>query len=269
MAVFWQHIGAMWWSYLVVNTGRYAVFAVLTWAVLWVALRGPLQGRKIRDQTPPARQLAMELVVSMRSIALFATTAVAMSLMSRAGAYPLQLMARTWGLAWSCTSLVLMILGHDAYYYWTHRVMHGRALFRRLHAQHHRSYNPSPFTAYRFSVGEAALMVSFVILWPFVVPTSWPVVALFIVHQIARNTLAHAGYELMPATTDGRPMFGWLTTTTHHDLHHAEPGSNFGLYFTWWDRWMGTENPDYADAFARAVRKPRDAQVSGVVSASV
>lgn len=266
MAFSWEHIGAMWWSYLVVNTGRYVVFAVLTWAILWIALQAPLRGRKIRADSPKARQMAMEFLVSMRSIALFATTALAMSLLSHAGVYPLQLMARGWGPIWFGTSLVLMILGHDAYYYWTHRAMHRSTLLRGVHGYHHRSHNPSPFTAYSFSVGEGVLMVSFVVLWPLVVPTSWPVVALFIVHQIARNTLAHAGYELMPATADGRPIFGWLTTTTHHDLHHAEPGWNFGLYFTWWDRWMGTENPAYRDAFARAVRKPRGSQV--VVSAS-
>ena len=31
---------------------------------------------------------------------------------------------------------------------------------------------------------------------------------------------------------------------------------NFGLYFTWWDRWMGTENPNYHARFAASVRKP-------------
>jgi sterol desaturase/sphingolipid hydroxylase (fatty acid hydroxylase superfamily) len=57
---------------------------------------------------------------------------------------------------------------------------------------------------------------------------------------------------LMPATAAGRPLIDCLTTTNHHDLHHGQAESNFGLYFTWWDRWMGTENPDYHAAFARA-----------------
>jgi sterol desaturase/sphingolipid hydroxylase (fatty acid hydroxylase superfamily) len=60
----------------------------------------------------------------------------------------------------------------------------------------------------------------------------------------------------MPARADGRPLFDWLTTTTHHDLHHAQAGWNYGLYFTWWDRLMGTEHPEYHARFAAAVRKP-------------
>jgi len=251
-----HQMGAIWLSNLVVNTGRYAVFAVLTWALLWVVLRRPLQGRKIRDQSPPTRQLALEFLISLRSIALFAVSAVVQSLLSRAGAYPLSHWARGAGPVWFWISVGSMILGHDAFYYWTHRAMHRAAGCRWLHVRHHRSHNPSPFTAYSLSLGEAALMVSFVVLWPFIVPTTFAAIAVFIVHQIARNTLAHSGYELMPATATGKPLFDFLTTTTHHDLHHAEPGSNFGVYFTWWDRWMGTENPGYHAAFARAVRKP-------------
>jgi sterol desaturase/sphingolipid hydroxylase (fatty acid hydroxylase superfamily) len=106
------------------------------------------------------------------------------------------------------------------------------------------------------------MMAGFVVVWPFIVPTAWPVIPLFMIHQIARNTLAHCGYELMPAAADGRPRLDWLTTTTHHDLHHARAGSNFGLYFTWWDRWMGTENPDYYAAFAAAVRSPISSAVA-------
>jgi sterol desaturase/sphingolipid hydroxylase (fatty acid hydroxylase superfamily) len=208
----------------------------------------------------------MEFAISLRSIAIFAVSAVLMSLLSRAGVYPLSHLARAWGPIWFWTSVVLMIIGHDAYYYWTHRAMHRAGLFRVLHVRHHRSHNPSPFSAYSFDVGEAAMMASFVVLWPFVAPTTFAAIAVFVVHQIARNTLAHCGYELMPARADGRPFLDFLTTTTHHDLHHAEAGSNFGLYFTWWDRWMGTENPDYLAAYARAARKiSREAPVAAPV----
>ena len=250
-----DHFVQIWLTSLLRETGRYVMFAVLTWLVLWIVLQAPLRGRKIRYESPPAKQLALELLISIRSIAIFATAAIVMSLMSRAGLYPLSWKAPDLGPVWFAASLALMIVGHDAYYYWTHRAMHHPRLFAKFHRRHHRSHNPSPFTAYSFDLREAAVMVSFIILWPLAVPTPWPVLSLFIIHQIVRNTLAHCGYELAPANTSGRPLLDWLTTTTHHDLHHAHTGSNFGLYFTWWDRWMGTENPDYHAAFARAVAR--------------
>ena len=62
---------------------------------------------------------------------------------------------------------------------------------------------------------------------------------------------------LTPARRDGRPMFDWMTTVTHHDLHHAQAGWNYGLYFTWWDRWMGTEHPQYHARFAAVATRRR------------
>jgi sterol desaturase/sphingolipid hydroxylase (fatty acid hydroxylase superfamily) len=43
----------------------------------------------------------------------------------------------------------------------------------------------------------------------------------------------------------------------HHDIHHAAAQWNYGLYFTWWDRLIGTEHPDYQARFARATRRGR------------
>jgi sterol desaturase/sphingolipid hydroxylase (fatty acid hydroxylase superfamily) len=258
LASLWSaHIGEIWLTSVLRETGRYAVLALIVWLALWVVLSVPLRARKIRQDSPTPGRMAVEFLVSMRSIALFATVAVVQTLLSRAGAYPLSHMAYQWGLAWFWPSLVLMIIGHDAFYYWSHRAMHHPRMFRAFHRRHHRSMNPSPFTAYSFDLGEAALMASFVVIWPFVVPTAWPVVQLFLLHQIVRNTMAHCGYELMPARADGRPLLDWLTTTTHHDLHHLTSGTNFGLYFTWWDRWMGTEDPGYLAAFARAAHRPK------------
>ncbi len=246
---------AQWLRNMNSDLTRYAVFAVGVWFVLWVALAPWLRGRKIRPDSPPARQMIVEFLVSLRSVAVFSTIGLCTFMLERFGLLPGPEIAAGWGPAWFWASLVLMIVAHDAFFYWSHRIMHHPRLFRRFHRRHHRSHNPSPFTAYSFDLGEAAIMGAFVPLWMLIVPTQWPVVGLFMLHQIVRNTLGHAGYELMPAGKDGRPLFDWLTTTTHHDLHH-QAGYNYGLYFTWWDRLMGTEHPDYHVRFAAAVRKP-------------
>jgi sterol desaturase/sphingolipid hydroxylase (fatty acid hydroxylase superfamily) len=235
---------------------RYVIFAIGVWLVLWIVLAGVLRGRKIRDTSPPAKQLAIEFLVSIRSILIFSTVGLITFMLERFGFLPGPQIAAGWGPVWFWTCLALIIVAHDAYFYWVHRLMHDPRLFRMFHRRHHKSMNPSPFTAYSFDLGEAAAMAFFVPLWVLLVPTPWGVTGLFMLHQIVRNTLGHSGYELMPAHADGRPMFDFLTTTTHHDLHHAQAGWNYGLYFTWWDRIMGTEHPDYHARFAQAVRKP-------------
>ncbi len=253
-----QSVAGQWLESTGVDVARYAIFAVAVWLVLWVVLRGVLKRRKIREATPPARQLVIEFLVSIRSIAIFSTVGISMFVLEGAGLLPGPALAAEWGVGWSIASLVLMVIAHDAYFYWSHRLMHDPRLFRRMHRRHHRSHNPSPFTAYSFDIAEAAIMASFVPLWMITAPTPWAVLGLFMLHQIVRNTLGHSGYELMPATSSGKPLVGFLTTTTHHDLHHSEAGWNYGLYFTWWDRLMGTEHPDYLERFAAIAHKRVD-----------
>ncbi len=256
-----QGIPEIWVANLKMDIWRYGVFAVAAWLSLWIVLGRLLRHRKVRAETPPPRQLMLEFLFSIRSIAVFSTIGVGMVFLDRLGLYPLSVMAGAWGATWFVVSLLLMIVGQDAYIYWTHRAMHRLRLFRRFHVRHHRSNNPSPFTAYSFDLGEAVVMAGFVALWPLIVPTPWGVIPFFMMHQIFRNTLLHAGYELMPARADGRPAFDWFTTTVHHDLHHGMARWNFALWFTWWDRWRGTEHPEYHARFAVTVGRSAKAEL--------
>lgn len=234
---------------------KYIVAAPLAWLVICVLLAPALRGRKIRPDTPPVRQHLVEILCSVRSVAVFSTVSLATLGLQRAGLLWGESLREGAGPGWIVVSFAATVLAHDAWFYWTHRLMHRPQLFRTFHRRHHRSFNPTPFTAYSFDLGEAAVMAAFTPLWVLLVPIAWPGFAAFMLHQIARNVIGHCGYELFPAGRDGRPLFGWMTTVTHHDLHHAEAGYNYGLYFTWWDRWMGTEHPAYLERFAAAVRR--------------
>lgn len=235
---------------------RYAIFTLGVWLLLWVVLRPWLTPRKIRGDTPPARQIVVEGLFSLRSMLIFATGGVVTTYLYRAGAYPLRDLAEAWGPVWFVVSLAAGIVGLDAWFYWSHRLMHDPRLFRRFHRRHHRSNNPSPFTAYSFDVGEALVLFGFVIVWPMVFPMPDGAMAWVMLYQIVTNTLLHSGYELMPARRDGKPVLDFIVTTTHHDLHHAQAGWNYAAWFTWWDRWMGTEHPEYHARYARAAWRP-------------
>lgn len=241
---------------------RYIIAAPLTWLVLCVLLAPLLRHRKIRPDTPPWRQLVVEFLVSVRSVAVFSTVSLMTLGLYKAGLMWGEAYREQAGLVWIVVSFVLTVVAHDAYFYWSHRLMHHPKLFRAFHRRHHRSNNPTPFTAYSFDLAEAAVMASFTVIWTLVVPVSWIAFGLFMLHQIARNVIGHSGYELFPANREGKPLLDWMTTVTHHDLHHAQAGWNYGLYFTWWDRWMGTEHPRYHAEFARTALRRRSELVA-------
>jgi sterol desaturase/sphingolipid hydroxylase (fatty acid hydroxylase superfamily) len=244
-----------WLDDMRVDVMRYVLFATGIWFVIWVLLAQVLRFRKIRKDTPKPKQMVREFFTSIRSIAIYSTFGLLYLGLNEYGLMWGPEIASGLGPIWVVVSFILMTIGHDAWFYWSHRIMHNPRHFKQFHRTHHQSYNPTPFTAYSFDMPEAAVHASFVIVWTLIFPTPHAVVSAYMIFQIARNTIGHCGYELFPADKHRRPLFDWMTTVTHHDLHHARAGYNFGLWFTWWDRWMGTEDPTYHARFAEVIAK--------------
>jgi sterol desaturase/sphingolipid hydroxylase (fatty acid hydroxylase superfamily) len=239
------------------DLSRYVITASIMFGVI-VLFKAWADARRIQRRRAKRGDYAREILSSIRTVFFFGITTLATLFLRDAGIIALKLTEFTILLL--VVQTAAMILAHDAYFYWMHRALHSKALFRATHLHHHKSRTPTPWTAYSFSVWEAITEAAFVPL--FLLATSLMGVAyaglailVFIWFQIIRNVMGHAGVELMPAGWVDSKWVGWLNTTTHHDLHHSSGTYNFGLYFTWWDRWMGTEHPEYKERF-RAVAKP-------------
>ena len=65
--------------------------------------------------------------------------------------------------------------------------------------------------------------------------------------------MGHLGFELFPKGFTQHRLTWWLNTSTHHNLHHQRAGYNFGLYFNYWDKIMGTNHPDYQEIFDETI----------------
>ena len=233
---------------------RYVIGAGGLYLLVNLALARRMAARKIRDRLPPRGQIRREILSSLRTALIFALAGFATLLGAQSGLFRLYFDASEYGTAYMVISTLALIVLHDGYFYFAHRVLHRPKVFRAAHKLHHKSSNPTPFTAYAFNFGEAAANAAFLPLVLLVMPLHPLAIFIFANHMILRNAMGHSGYELFPARRDGRPLFDWMTTVTHHDIHHAQAGYNFGLYFTWWDRLMGTEHPTYHDQFRAAIR---------------
>jgi len=60
-----------------------------------------------------------------------------------------------WPLWWLPVSVLLYLILHDTWFYWTHRWMHRPAPFRIAHAVHHASRPPTAWAAMSFHPFEA------------------------------------------------------------------------------------------------------------------
>ncbi len=236
---------------------RYMLGAGGVYLVINVLLAGPLRNRKIRADSPGWRQMRREVLLSLRTVLIFAANGVCIALGAELGVLPIYSELGEYGVVWFAFSTVLIIVVHDAWFYWSHRLIHHPRLFRLAHRAHHRSHNPTPFTSYSFDTAEAVINALFLPLFVALVPMHPLALLIFVSHMMLRNALGHCGYEVFPADSAGRPLFPWLSSVTHHDLHHANARYNMGFYFTWWDRLMGTQHPEYLAEFARSAPRVR------------
>ena len=248
-----MRVGEHFADVLYFDLGRYLIAAgVLTLFLL--VFRSWSQARRIqRKRTASRGDYVREIASSFRTVIVFAFVTLITLVGREVGLIELKLeSAPLFTVAWQ---FALIVLVHDAYFYWIHRAMHTKALFKISHLHHHKSRTPTPWTAYSFAtleaVVEAAYMPLFLIITSlFGLQYAGFAVFLFLWHMIIRNVMAHAGSELFPAGWVDNPLTNWISTTTHHDLHHSS-GHNYGFYFTFWDRMMGTEHPRYAEEFRR------------------
>ncbi len=245
---------SVWPTIFALDLSRYLV-AASALAVVLALFAGPLVNRRIQSGKAIAADIRREITYSLSTVVLFSLVGFSVYVGSQHGIFQIYRgdLPSTNRLLLEFATIVLL---HDAYFYWAHRLMHTRWLFRRVHRLHHKSRTPTPWAAYAFAPPEALLEASILPLSALLIPMHEITVLLFVTHMIVRNVIGHAGVELFPGWWLEAPVLRRITTTTHHDLHHSHGGYNFGLYFTWWDRWMKTEHPEYARRF-RSVTQSR------------
>jgi sterol desaturase/sphingolipid hydroxylase (fatty acid hydroxylase superfamily) len=243
-------------SAVLLESGRYLVAATLMSVVTWAFWRAYFARRKIQMREASRADYRREVLTSLRTALVFAIVGVGLYLAAITHVVTIYTDFSIRGPFYFVITLAAMIVAQDAYFYWTHRAMHHPRLFRHFHRTHHKSHTPTPWAAYAFDVPEALVHVAFVPLWIALVPMHDLTVYLFVTYQILRNVIGHAGVEVSPVSGKPSRFFGWLTTTTHHDLHHQNAHTNFALYFSWWDRWMGTEHAEYQQRVAEIANRP-------------
>lgn len=257
------------------DLSRYVIAAGAMTILLFVFKRWA-DNRRIQTKRAKREDYIREVLSSVRTVVIFGVTTISTLVLREYGIIHFTL--DEVPIALVAVQFAIIVLAHDAYFYWMHRALHHKRLFRATHLHHHKSRTPTPWTAYSFASWEAVTEAAFMPL--FLLMTSLMGYAyagfalfLFLWHMIFRNVMAHAGVELFPAGWVDRKWLDWISTTTHHDLHHTEGRYNFGFYFTWWDRWMGTEHPRYKEEFRKNAKPifitPRFAERTAVLIAAI
>lgn len=254
----------VWAGMLAFDLGRYLLVCAPVFLIFHALWRDRWRHRWIQRGLPGARKMWREVRWSMSTAIIFSLVGTGEYFGARAGIFRVTHGApdaSALGWAYVAASVLLLLVLQDTYFYFTHRAMHHPRLYKIMHRVHHLSTNPSPWAAYSFAPGEALVHAAFVPLVTLVLPVHDVALFAFLAIMILRNAQGHLGLELFPRGFAKSRVFGWLSTTTHHDMHHQHFRANFGLYSTFWDRRLGTTHPDYVATFERVTGRDAKARV--------
>lgn len=138
--------------------------------------------------------------------------------------------------AWFVALLVFAPVIHALHFYFTHRLLHWRPLYKYVHRVHHLNVEIGPWSGIAMHPVEQAIYFSTVcVQWLLALH---PVNALYQIQLAAfLPAMSHSGYEKL--TIDGKDS-GWDSGSYFHYLHHKYFECNYGGAIAPMDQMFGT-----------------------------
>ncbi len=231
-------------------SANYFRFTILSFLIFWVLFKDRLAHFRIQPRPKTKTKVILrEVGFSLSTFVVIGTINWFLNivLQGRYGLFYDNVYSdiSTYGWSYFCLSIFLLLVIDDTYFYWAHRLLHHPQLFRRVHKVHHYSIDPTPFSTYSFHPLEAAILFFGYRLTPSIIPVHNLAISLWLLLTLLNAIVIHLGYEIYPRWFTKSRLTNWKTPSTHHNMHHAKVHGNYGLIFTWWDKLMKTEFPDY------------------------
>lgn len=240
------------------NADKYFLIASPVFLIFYIFLRKKITYRKIQQRFPKIKDYGREIFFSVLSIIIFSFPPLFMLYSGNIRPHTTfykDISEHGWPYA--ILAFPLMLLIHDTYFYWAHRLMHHPKLFKLFHLVHHKSNNPSPWAAYAFHPLEAIVESLIFVIFLFTIPVHSSHLKFFFIFSLFYNVYGHLGFELYPNGFNSHWLGKWINTSVSHNMHHQYFKGNYGLYFTVWDRMMGTLNTNYNKTFTEVTSRKK------------
>ena len=243
-------LSEIWKLIFISNLFRYLTFAGIPFLIFYWLRKDTILAKKIQAKLPKNADYQREIAYSILTFVIFSFVGVMLY-------HPLvkpHTMAYNhvsdYGIPYMIFSFFIILVIHDTYFYWMHRAMHHPKLYKIFHTLHHKSTNPSPWASFAFQPSEAFFEAGIFVLVSFIMPTHIYTLISFLLFMTAYNVYGHLGWELYPKNFNKHWFGQWLNTSVNHNMHHQYFRGNYGLYFTYWDKLMGTTHEKYDERFA-------------------
>jgi sterol desaturase/sphingolipid hydroxylase (fatty acid hydroxylase superfamily) len=234
-----------WFVFFGVIFARYFLISGGTYLLFYSILGKSIAKRSLRLKPPLNRMIRNDIELSIISGVIFALCAAFVISEYNFGATLLYNDIHSYGLWYLAVSFVAVLIIQDTYFYFIHRIFHHPLFFKWMHLGHHRSGDPTPWSSFAFDPPEAIIQALFFVAIVFVVPLHFITLIALMMTMTMWAVLNHLGFELFPASSKSHWLGKWFIGSTHHSIHHRKYNLHYGLYFTLWDKLLGTEDTDY------------------------
>src|SRR4051812_41163848 len=146
-----------WSDFLALISLRYFLIAGLAFFICYVLFKKRIAFKKIQLKFPGNKDYRREILYSLCTVFIFSLVPTLMLLTPVRQYTQYYSRISDHSLLYFWLAFPVMFILHDAYFYFTHRLMHHPKLFKTFHLLHHRSTNPSPWTAFAFNPLEAVV----------------------------------------------------------------------------------------------------------------
>ena len=242
------------------NSVRYLIFALPIFLLFYVWKKRDLLKFKIQQKFPENKHIIREITYSFLSIGVFSVVGTLVFILRKHGYTKIYTNFNDHSVLYFVFSIIVFIVLHDTYFYWTHRAMHWKKIYRYVHLVHHKSTDPTPWAAFAFHPLEAVVEIGILPIMVFLMPLHHYAILTWVLYQSAMNLLGHLGFELYPSGFVSGTVSKWNNTSTHHNMHHRFVNCNYGLYFNFWDRILGTNHVRYEEEFEKIKTRVKESR---------
>lgn len=233
----------------IISILRYALLGGIAFLIFYVLLKNSSRFAKIQQRWPSNKDYQREILYSVLTFFIFALVPLVLNHPSVKAHTTIYKNIDKYPSWYFILVFPVMLIMHDTYFYFMHRMMHHPRLFKFFHLIHHKSTNPSPWAAFAFNPAEAVIESGIIYVFAFTIPIHIAHIFVFLIFMTAYNVYGHLGFELYPKGFNKHWLGKWFNTSVNHNMHHQYFKGNYGLYFTFWDRLMNTMQEDYDEQF--------------------
>ena len=181
------------------NAVKYFFISLPFFLVFYVFFKKNFSYKKIQAKSPKLKDYARELGFSTISVIIFSVPPMFMLYSDTIRPHTtFYTSIDEHGIVYFVLAFPLMLLMHDTYFYWAHRLMHHPWLFKMIHLVHHKSTNPSPWAAYAFHPLEAIVESLIFVIFLLTIPIHPIHLMTFFVFSLVYNAYGHLGFEICP-----------------------------------------------------------------------